>query len=62
MVGEAAPFLRAATLERRGPAALARRGWRAAGARSTSLADLPRDLRAAAARGAQRPACRCTST
>jgi len=29
MAGEAAPFLRAAVLARRGPAVLAKRGWRA---------------------------------
>jgi ubiquinone biosynthesis protein len=45
MVGEAAPFLRAATLARRGPAALARRGWRATRTAVELLAELPRDLR-----------------
>ena len=45
MVGEAAPFLRAATLARRGPATLAKRGWRIASAALDMLADLPRDLR-----------------
>ena len=45
MVGEAAPFLRAATIARRGPAALARNGWRAAKTAIELLADLPRDLR-----------------
>jgi ubiquinone biosynthesis protein len=45
MVGEAAPFLEAATLERFGPARLARRGWRAGRILLDTLADLPRDLR-----------------
>jgi ubiquinone biosynthesis protein len=45
MVGEAAPFLRAATLERRGPVRLAKRGWRLAAAALDMLGDLPRDLR-----------------
>ena len=45
MVGEAAPFLEAATLERFGPARLARRGWRASRMLLDTLADLPRDLR-----------------
>ena len=45
MVGEAEPFLRAAIAERRGPAALARRGLRAAGDALDVLADMPRDLR-----------------
>ena len=45
MVGEAAPFLEAATLERFGPARLARRGWRASRILLDTLADLPRDLR-----------------
>jgi ubiquinone biosynthesis protein len=44
MVGEAEPFLRAATLARRGPAALARRGWRAARAALDLVARLPGDL------------------
>ena len=45
MVGEAAPFLRAATLERFGPARLAKRGWRASRLLLDTLAELPRDLR-----------------
>jgi len=45
MVGEAAPFLRAATLARRSPAAMMRRGWRATGTALELLAELPRDLR-----------------
>jgi len=45
MVGEAAPFLEAATLERFGPARLAKRGWRASRILLDTLADLPRDLR-----------------
>jgi ubiquinone biosynthesis protein len=45
MVGEAAPFLRAATLARSGPAALAKRGWRAAAALAGIAGDLPQDLR-----------------
>ena len=45
MVGEAAPFLRAATLARSGPAALAKRGWRAASALAGIAGDLPHDLR-----------------
>jgi ubiquinone biosynthesis protein len=45
MVGEAAPFLEAATLERFGPARLARRGWRAGRILLDTLADLPRELR-----------------
>lgn len=45
MVGEAEPFLRAATLERRGPTAMARRGLRAAQSALEILADLPRDVR-----------------
>ena len=45
MVGEATPFLRAATLARRGPAALVRRGWRAASTALETLVELPRDLR-----------------
>ena len=45
MVGEAAPFLEAATLERYGPSRLARRGWRASRILLDTLADLPRDLR-----------------
>jgi len=45
MVGEAAPFLRAAMLARRAPAALARRGWRALTTVMGILAELPQDLR-----------------
>jgi len=45
MVGEAAPLLRAATLERFGPASLAKRGWRAGRTLVELLAGLPRDLR-----------------
>ncbi|HEU4441068.1 MAG TPA: AarF/UbiB family protein, partial [Burkholderiales bacterium] len=45
MVGEAAPFLRAATLARSGPAALAKRGWRAAAALAQIAGELPQDLR-----------------
>jgi len=45
MVGEAAPFLQAATFERFGPARLATRGWRASRILLDTLADLPRDLR-----------------
>ena len=45
MVGEASPFLRAATLARRGPKALALRGWRAARSALELAADLPRELR-----------------
>jgi ubiquinone biosynthesis protein len=45
MVGEAAPFLRAATLARRAPTALARRGWRALSTFVGILAELPQDLR-----------------
>ena len=45
MVGEAAPFLRAATLARSGPAALAQRGWRAASALAGIAGELPQDLR-----------------
>ena len=45
MVAEAEPFLRAALAERRGPAALARRGWRAASGALEVLAELPGDLR-----------------
>jgi ubiquinone biosynthesis protein len=45
MAGEAAPFLRAATLARRAPAALARRGWRALSTFVGILAELPQDLR-----------------
>jgi ubiquinone biosynthesis protein len=45
MVGEAEPFLRAATLERSGPANLARRGWRAGAMLLDIAAQLPRDLR-----------------
>jgi len=45
MVGEAAPFLRAAVLARRGPAALAKRAWRAGSALADIVGDLPQDLR-----------------
>jgi ubiquinone biosynthesis protein len=45
MVGEAAPFLEAATLERFGPRRLARRGLRATRLLFDTLAELPRDLR-----------------
>jgi ubiquinone biosynthesis protein len=45
MVGEAAPFLRAATLERFGPASLAKRGFRAGRALLEIAAQLPQDLR-----------------
>ena len=45
MVGEAAPFLQAATLERFGPARLAKRGWRAGRMLLEVLSDLPHDLR-----------------
>jgi ubiquinone biosynthesis protein len=45
MIAEAEPFLRAATLARSGPAALARRGWRAARTALEIVAELPRDLR-----------------
>jgi ubiquinone biosynthesis protein len=45
MVGEAEPFLRAATLERFGPASLAKRGWRAGRTLLELAAQLPRDLR-----------------
>lgn len=45
MVGEAAPFLRAAMLARHAPAALARRGWRALATLVEILAELPQDLR-----------------
>jgi ubiquinone biosynthesis protein len=45
MVGEAAPFLHAATFARSGPAALAKRGWRAAAALGAIAGDLPQDLR-----------------
>jgi ubiquinone biosynthesis protein len=45
MVGEAEPFLRAATLERSGPAAFVQRGWRATRTALEVLAELPRDLR-----------------
>jgi ubiquinone biosynthesis protein len=45
MVGEAEPFLRAAMLERRGPASLARRGLRAGAALLDIASQLPRDLR-----------------
>ncbi len=45
MVGEAEPFLRAATLARRGPLALSRRAWRAASGALEILSELPRDAR-----------------
>jgi ubiquinone biosynthesis protein len=45
MAGEAAPFLHAAVLARRGPAALAKRGWRALAATLEIFAELPQDLR-----------------
>jgi ubiquinone biosynthesis protein len=45
MVAEAEPFLTAAIAERRGPAALARRSWRAAGEALDLLAGMPADLR-----------------
>jgi ubiquinone biosynthesis protein len=45
MAGEAAPFLRAAVLARRGPAALAKRSWRALAAALEIFAELPQDLR-----------------
>lgn len=45
MVGVAEPFLSAAIAERRGPAALARRGWRAASNALELLAEMPGDLR-----------------
>jgi ubiquinone biosynthesis protein len=45
MVGEAAPFLRAAMLARSGPARLAKRGWRAASALAEIAGELPQDLR-----------------
>jgi ubiquinone biosynthesis protein len=45
MVGEAAPFLREATLKRFGAARLADRGWRAGRMLAEIAADLPRDLR-----------------
>jgi ubiquinone biosynthesis protein len=45
MAGEAAPFLRAAVLARRGPAVLAKRGWRALTAALEIFAELPQDLR-----------------
>jgi ubiquinone biosynthesis protein len=47
MAGEAAPFLRAAVLARRGPAALAKRGWRALAVMLDLFAELPQDLRRA---------------
>lgn len=47
MVAEAEPFLRAAVMERSGPSALARRGWRATRTALEVLAELPRDLRRA---------------
>jgi ubiquinone biosynthesis protein len=47
MAAEGEPFLRAATLERSGPAALARRGLRAARTAFEIAAELPRDLRQA---------------
>jgi ubiquinone biosynthesis protein len=45
MVGEAEPFLRAATLARRGPVALTRRAWRTASSALEILSELPRDAR-----------------
>jgi ubiquinone biosynthesis protein len=45
MVGEAEPFLRAATLARSGPAGLAKRGWRTAAALAEIAGHLPQDLR-----------------
>jgi ubiquinone biosynthesis protein len=45
MVGEAAPYLRAATLARAAPSSLAKRAWRSLGAFADLLGDLPRDLR-----------------
>jgi ubiquinone biosynthesis protein len=45
MVGEAAPFLREATLERYGAARLAKRGWRAGRTLLELAAQLPQDLR-----------------
>jgi ubiquinone biosynthesis protein len=45
MVGEAAPFLRAATLARSAPASLAQRAWRSLSALADVVGDLPRDLR-----------------
>jgi ubiquinone biosynthesis protein len=45
MAGEAAPFLHAAVLARRGPAALAKRSWRALAATLEIFAELPQDLR-----------------
>jgi ubiquinone biosynthesis protein len=45
MVGEAAPFLRAATLARSGPATFAKRGWRTLSALGDILGELPRELR-----------------
>jgi len=45
MAGEAAPLLRAAVLARRGPAALAKRGWRALATMLELFAELPQDLR-----------------
>jgi ubiquinone biosynthesis protein len=53
MVDEAAPFLRAATLQRYGPSRLARRGLHASRLLLDTLAELPRDLRSLvrAARG-----------
>ena len=45
MVGEAAPFLRAAMLSRSAPAHLAKRGWRTATVLADLLGDLPHDLR-----------------
>jgi ubiquinone biosynthesis protein len=45
MVGEAAPFLRAATLDRFGPMRLAKRGWHAGRVLLEMLSELPRDLR-----------------
>jgi ubiquinone biosynthesis protein len=45
MVGEAAPFLEAATLTRFGPASLAKRGGRALAALAGIAGELPQDLR-----------------
>jgi ubiquinone biosynthesis protein len=45
MVGEAAPFLEAATLERFGPRGLAKRGGRALAALAGIAGELPQDLR-----------------
>jgi len=45
MVGEAAPFLRAAILARHAPAMIAKRAWRAIATSLDILANLPLDLR-----------------